>query len=243
MLNSYTKGVPMDSEVPVYELLDVRKRYGTRKNYVEALRGVSLTIRRGEFVAIMGPSGSGKTTLLSIMGLLTKPTSGTMKILGMNVVRLTDKRATLLRRRTIGFIFQTFNLVPWLTAAENVELALAIGEYRKNRRKRVMGLLKAVGLEHRANHKPSELSGGEQQRVAIARSLANDPSIILADEPTGNLDTNSGLQIMKVLRSLSDEGKTVVMVTHDQRMAEAADRIIKIRDGIILGEVVPNVKA
>ncbi len=243
MLNSYTKGVPMDSEVPVYELLDVRKRYGTRKNYVEALRGVSLTIRRGEFVAIMGPSGSGKTTLLSIMGLLTKPTSGTMKILGMNVVRLTDKRATLLRRRTIGFIFQTFNLVPWLTAAENVELALAIGEYRKNRRKRVMGLLKAVGLEHRANHKPSELSGGEQQRVAIARSLANDPSIILADEPTGNLDTNSGLQIMKVLRSLSDEGKTVVRVTHDQRMAEAADRIIKIRDGIILGEVVPNVKA
>ncbi len=243
MLNSYTKGVLMDSEIPVYELVDVRKRYGTRKNYVEALRGVSLTIRRGEFVAIMGPSGSGKTTLLSIMGLLTKPTSGTVKILGMNVMRLTDKRATLLRRRTIGFIFQTFNLVPWLTAAENVELALAIGEYRKNRRKRVMELLRAVGLEHRANHKPSELSGGEQQRVAIARSLANDPSIILADEPTGNLDTNSGLQIMKVLRSLSDEGKTVVMVTHDQRMAEAADRIIKIRDGAILGEVVPNVKA
>ncbi len=243
MLNSYTKGVPMTSDVPVYELVNVIKRYGTRKNYVEALRGISLTVRKGEFVAIMGPSGSGKTTLLSIMGLLTKPSSGTVKILGKNVMRLTDKQATLLRRKTIGFVFQTFNLVPWLTAAENVELALAIGEYRRNRRRRVMELLKAVGLEHRSNHKPSELSGGEQQRVAIARSLANDPAIILADEPTGNLDTNSGLQIMKILRSLSEEGKTVVMVTHDQRMAEAADRIVKIRDGVILGEVIPNVKA
>ncbi len=243
MLNSYTKGVPMNSDIPVYELVDVRKRYGTRKNYIEALKGISLTIRKGEFIAIMGPSGSGKTTLLSIMGLLTRPTSGTVKILGKNVMKLTDRQATLLRRRTIGFVFQTFNLVPWLTAAENVELALAIGEYNKNRKRRVMELLKAVGLEHRANHKPSELSGGEQQRVAIARSLANDPAIILADEPTGNLDTNSGLQIIKVLRSLSEEGKTVVMVTHDQRMAEAADRIVKIRDGVILGEVIPNVKA
>jgi len=232
----------MPSEA-VYELIDVKKRYGTRRNYVEALRGITLTVRRGEFVAVMGPSGSGKTTLLSILGLLTKPTSGTVKILGRDVRSLTDRQATMLRRRAIGFIFQTFNLVPWLTAAENVELALAIGEYGGNRRRRVMDLLRAVGLEQRANHRPAELSGGEQQRVAIARALANDPYIILADEPTGNLDTNSGLQVMAILRSLVEEGRTVVMVTHDQKMAEMADRIVKIRDGVILGEVLPNVKA
>ncbi len=228
--------------VPAYKLANVRKRYGTGENCIEALRGISLIIRRGEFVAIMGPSGSGKTTLLSIMGLLTRPTSGVVKILGRDVMKLTDGQATLLRRKIISFIFQTFNLVPWLTAAENVELALAIGEYHKNKRRRIMELLKAVGLGHRANHKPSELSGGEQQRVAIARSLASDPAIILADEPTGNLDTSSGLQIMKILRSLSEEGKTIVMVTHDRRMAGTADRIVKIRDGVILGEVNPNVK-
>ncbi len=227
----------------VYELVDVRKRYGTRRNYVEALRGITLTIRRGEFVAVMGPSGSGKTTLLSILGLLTRPTSGIVRIFGRDVMRLTDKQATLLRRRTIGFIFQTFNLVPWLTAYENVELALAIGEYTGNRRARVMSLLSSVGLEHRANHRPMELSGGEQQRVAIARALANDPTVILADEPTGNLDTKSGLQVIGILRSLVEEGKTVVMVTHDQKMAEMADRIVKIRDGKILGEVIPDVRS
>ena len=227
----------------VYELVDVRKRYGTRRNYVEALRGITLTIRRGEFVAVMGPSGSGKTTLLSILGLLTRPTSGIVRIFGRDVMRLTDKQATLLRRRTIGFIFQTFNLVPWLTAYENVELALAIGEYTGNRRARVMSLLSSVGLEHRANHRPMELSGGEQQRVAIARALANDPTVILADEPTGNLDTKSGLQVMGILRSLVEEGRTVVMVTHDQKMAEMADRIVKIRDGKILGEVIPDVRS
>ncbi len=227
----------------VYELVDVRKRYGTRRNYVEALRGISLVVRKGEFIAVMGPSGSGKTTLLSILGLLTKPTSGTVKIFGKDVMRLTDKQATLLRRKTIGFIFQTFNLVPWLTAYENVELALAIGEYNGNRRRKIMELLSAVGLEHRANHRPTELSGGEQQRVAIARALANDPIVILADEPTGNLDTASGLQVMSILRSLVEEGRTVVMVTHDQKMAEMADRIVKIRDGKILGEVIPDVKA
>ncbi len=230
-------------EDTVYELVDVRKRYGTRRNYVEALRGISLVIRKGEFVAIMGPSGSGKTTLLSILGLLTKPTSGTVKIFGKDVMKLTDKRATLLRRKTIGFIFQTFNLVPWLTAYENVELALAIGEYSGNRRRKIMELLSSVGLEHRANHRPTELSGGEQQRVAIARALANDPIVILADEPTGNLDTTSGLQVMSILRSLVEEGRTVVMVTHDQKMAEMADRIVKIRDGKILGEVIPDVEA
>lgn len=226
-----------------YELIDLRKRYGMRGNYVEALRGITLTIHEGEFVAIMGPSGSGKTTLLSILGLLTKPTSGTVRILGEDVMKLSDKQATLLRRKTIGFVFQTFNLIPWLTAYENVELALAIGEYKRNRRSRVMELLSAVGLEGRAHHRPTELSGGEQQRVAIARALANDPKVILADEPTGNLDTKSGLQVMNILRSLVEEGKTVILVTHDQKMAELSDRIVKIRDGKILGEVITDVKA
>jgi len=227
----------------VYELFNVKKRYGGRRRYVEALRGINLTVRRGEFVAVTGPSGSGKTTLLSILGLLTKPTSGTVKIFGKDVSRLTDKEATLLRRKAIGFVFQTFNLVPWLTAAENIEIALAIGGYRGNRKRRVMELLGAVGLEDRADHKPAELSGGEQQRVAIARALANNPTVILADEPTGNLDTTSGLQVVGILRSVTEEGRTVVMVTHDQKMAEMADRIVKIRDGQILGEVIPSVKA
>lgn len=227
----------MGSEL-VYELRNIRKVYGSKGNYVEALRGINLDVRKGEFLAIMGPSGSGKTTLLSIMGLLTKPTSGKMRVMGRDLETINDKLATLMRRRMIGFIFQTFNLVPWLTAAENVELALAVGEYRGNRKRRVLELLESVGLSGRGNHKPSELSGGEQQRVAIARALANDPSIILADEPTGNLDSVSGMQVMEILRRLVSEGKTVVMVTHNQAMAEMCDRIARIRDGVIIGEEV-----
>ncbi|MEM0017610.1 MAG: ABC transporter ATP-binding protein [Candidatus Korarchaeum sp.] len=232
----------MSSEL-VYEIRNLRKVYGTKTNYVEALRGIDLEVRRGEFLAIMGPSGSGKTTLLSIMGLLTRPTSGSLRILGMDSASLNDKQMTSLRRKTIGFIFQTFNLVPWLTAAENVELALAVGDYKGNRKRRVMELLESVGLRGRENHRPSELSGGEQQRVAIARALANNPSIILADEPTGNLDSASGMQVMGILRRLVNEGKTVVMVTHNQAIAEMCDRIVRIRDGVIVGEVVPGVRA
>lgn len=232
----------MSSEL-VYEIRNLRKVYGTKTNYVEALRGIDLEVRRGEFLAIMGPSGSGKTTLLSIMGLLTRPTSGSLRILGMDSASLNDKQMTSLRRKTIGFIFQTFNLVPWLTAAENVELALAVGDYKGNRKRRVMELLESVGLRGRENHRPSELSGGEQQRVAIARALANNPSIILADEPTGNLDSASGMQVMEILRRLVNEGKTVVMVTHNQALAEMCDRIVRIRDGVIVGEVVPGVRA
>lgn len=232
----------MNSEL-VYEIRDLRKVYGTKSNYVEALRGIDLEVKRGEFLAIMGPSGSGKTTLLSIMGLLTRPTSGRLKVLGKDLTSLDDKQMTILRRKSIGFIFQTFNLVPWLTAAENVELALAVGEYRGDRRRRVVELLESMGLKGRENHKPSELSGGEQQRVAIARALANDPSIILADEPTGNLDSASGMQVMGILRRLVDGGRTVVMVTHNQAIAEMCDRIVRIKDGVIVGEVVPNVRA
>lgn len=232
----------MRSEL-VYEIRNLRKVYGTKTNYVEALRGINLEVKKGEFLAIMGPSGSGKTTLLSIMGLLTRPTSGSLKILGRELASLNDKQMTLLRRKTIGFIFQTFNLVPWLTAAENVELALAVGEYRGNRKRRVMELLESVGLRGRENHKPSELSGGEQQRVAIARALANNPLIILADEPTGNLDSASGMQVIEILRRSVNEGKTVVMVTHNQTIAEMCDRIVSIRDGVIVGEVLPGVRA
>ncbi|RDD54227.1 MAG: ABC transporter ATP-binding protein [Candidatus Korarchaeota archaeon NZ13-K] len=232
----------MDSEF-VYEISNLRKVYGNKGNYVEALRGINLYVRRGEFLAIMGPSGSGKTTLLSIMGLLTRPTSGSLRILGMDLESLNDKQMTMLRRKTIGFIFQTFNLVPWLTAAENVELALAVGEYKGDRKRRIMELLESVGLKGRENHKPSELSGGEQQRVAIARALANNPSIILADEPTGNLDSASGMQVMEILRRLANEGRTIVMVTHNQAIAEMCDRIVRIRDGVIVGEVIPGVRA
>ncbi len=222
----------------VYDLKNVRKVYGKGKSRVEALRGINLQVMKGEFVSIMGPSGSGKTTLLSIMGLLTKPTSGTVMILGKDATKLRDREATLLRRKTIGFVFQTFNLVPWLTALENIELALAIGNYRGNKKKKALELLEIVGLRKRAYHKPLQLSGGEQQRVAIARALANDPQIILADEPTGNLDSASGLQVVQMLSSLTEEDRTVVMVTHDREMAEKADRIVRIKDGKIEGEVI-----
>ncbi len=226
--------------VVIYKLENVWKIYGKGRGRVEALKGINLEVKSGEFISIMGPSGSGKTTLLSIMGLLTKPSAGKVYILGKDATKLKDREATLLRRKTIGFVFQTFNLVPWLTALENIELALAIGNYKGDKRRKAMKLLDTVGLRERAHHKPLQLSGGEQQRVAIARALANDPSIILADEPTGNLDSISGLQVVEMLASLTEEGRTVVMVTHDEFMAKKADRIVRIRDGKIEGEVILN---
>ncbi len=226
--------------VVIYKLENVWKIYGKGRGRVEALKGINLEVKSGEFISIMGPSGSGKTTLLSIMGLLTKPSAGKVYILGKDATKLKDREATLLRRKTIGFVFQTFNLVPWLTALENIELALAIGNYKGDKRRKAMKLLDTVGLRERAHHKPLQLSGGEQQRVAIARALANDPSIILADEPTGNLDSISGLQVVEMLASLTEEGRTVVMVTHDEFMAKKADRIVRIRYGKIEGEVILN---
>ncbi len=224
----------------VYELSDVWKIYGAGSSAVAALRGVSLRIYAGEFVAVMGPSGSGKTTLLMMLGLMTRPTRGAVSLLGSDVTRVRDAEATRLRRGTIGFVFQTFNLVPWLTAVENVELALAIGDHRGDRRRRAMELLDQVGLRERAHHRPGELSGGEQQRVAIARALANDPRIVLADEPTGNLDSRSGEQVVRMLADLARQGRTVVMVTHDREMASRADRVILLKDGRVLREVSPD---
>lgn len=224
----------------VYELSDVWKIYGLGSSAVAALRGISLKVHAGEFVAVMGPSGSGKTTLLMVLGLMTSPTRGTVRLLGSDVTKIQDAEATRLRRETIGFIFQTFNLVPWLTAVENVELALAIGGHRGDRRRRAMELLEMVGLRERAHHRPGELSGGEQQRVAIARALANDPKIVLADEPTGNLDSKSGEQIVQLLTALARQGRTVIMVTHDREMASRADRVILLKDGRVLREVSPD---
>ncbi len=224
----------------VYELSDVWKIYGSGSSAVAALRGVSLKVHAGEFVAVMGPSGSGKTTLLMVLGLMTSPTRGTVRLLGSDVTKIRDAEATRLRRETIGFVFQTFNLVPWLTAVENVELALAIGGHRGDRRRRALELLDLVGLRERAHHRPGELSGGEQQRVAIARALANDPKIVLADEPTGNLDSRSGEQVVRMLADLARQGRTVVMVTHDREMASRADRVILLKDGRVLREVSPD---
>ncbi len=224
----------------VYELRDVWKVYGTGSSSVAALRGVTLTVHSGEFVAVMGPSGSGKTTLLMVLGLMTSPTRGTVRLLGSDVTKIRDVEATRLRRDTVGFVFQTFNLVPWLTAVENVELALAIGGHRGDRRRRALELLEQVGLRERAHHRPGELSGGEQQRVAIARALANDPRIVLADEPTGNLDSRSGGQVVQMLADLSRQGRTVIMVTHDREMASRADRVILLRDGRVVREVSPD---
>lgn len=220
----------------IYSLTDVWKTYVVGGNLVHALRGVNLAVKRGEFLSIMGPSGSGKSTLLMILGLLTSPTRGKVEFLSRDISSLSDREATEMRRKTIGFVFQTYNLIPWLTAAENVEIAMAIAGYPQSvRKKRVRELLESVGLGHRMEHKPLELSGGEQQRVAIARALANDPAVILADEPTGNLSTEQGEEIVELLRSLKEREKTIVMVTHNPAMAEKADRIVRIRDGVVEG--------
>ena len=199
---------------------------------VEALRGVSLKIERGEFVAIMGPSGSGKSTLMNIMGLLDTPTRGKVYLMGRDVSRLGEDELAEIRGKTVGFVFQRFNLLPYLTALENVLLpTLFLGEKREDRARE---LLEAVGLGHRIHHLPSQLSGGEQQRVAIARALINDPEIILADEPTGNLDSKTGKQIMEIFRDLHKKGKTLILVTHDEEVAGYAERVVRIRDGRIL---------
>ncbi|OYT52380.1 MAG: ABC transporter ATP-binding protein [Desulfurococcales archaeon ex4484_217_2] len=223
-----------------YRVVNVSKIYGKGRLAVKALKNVTFDVLKGEFLVIMGPSGSGKTTLLNILGLLDKPTSGKVFFLGRDVSLLGDAEASKFRAKYIGFVFQQFNLIPWLTALENVEIALAIGKYpRKLRKKRAYELLEMVGLSERAHHRPRELSGGEQQRVAIARALANNPHVILADEPTGNLDSKSGAQIISILKKLSKEGKTVIVVTHNPQIAEVADRILFLRDGVLIEEKVP----
>jgi putative ABC transport system ATP-binding protein len=220
---------------PVIELNDVEKTYKMGDVEVSALKKVDLKIDNEEFVAIMGPSGSGKSTLLQIIGCLDRPSSGTIYLDGVDISKLSDSKLARVRGNKIGFVFQSFNLYPTLNAVENVELPMMIVEKNtKERKKRALNLLKIVGMEKRADHLPSQLSGGERQRVAIARALANDPSLILADEPTGNLDSKTGYEIMLFLNRLQKkEGKTVVMVTHEKDIAKYAKRIIHLRDGEI----------
>ena len=199
---------------------------------VHALRNVSLSLPRGSYTAVMGPSGSGKSTLMNLVGCLDTPTSGAISVDGQEVTELTERERTTLRGREIGFVFQTFNLMPRLTAAENVVLPMVFRNVpRDERQARARVLLERVGIGGRASHRPNELSGGQRQRVAIARALANDPALLLADEPTGNLDTDTGGTIMDAFADLNDAGNTVLLVTHERHIAEHADRIVHLHDG------------
>jgi putative ABC transport system ATP-binding protein len=219
---------------PVIELDAVHKRYDVGKLDVHALRGVDLRIERGEFVSIMGPSGSGKTTLMEILGCLSRPTSGRYRMNGRDSAAIDADGLARLRGEEIGFVFQSFNLLPRLSVTENVELPLSYrGVARSERRRRALAALERVHLSHRAKHLPTEISGGERQRVAIARALVNDPSLVLADEPTGNLDSATGGGILDLFRHLNGEGTTVVIVTHDPNIGDEARRKLSIRDGCI----------
>ncbi|MBA7560914.1 ABC transporter ATP-binding protein [Candidatus Atribacteria bacterium 1244-E10-H5-B2] len=216
------------------EIKKIKKIYQMGKVKVEALRGVSFYIDKGEFVAIMGPSGSGKSTLMHIIGCLDQPTEGSFVIGGKDVSKLNDDRLAEIRNKSIGFVFQQYNLLSRTSILHNVEIPLIYaGLKSKQRRKLAMQALESVGLGDRVKHKPNEISGGEKQRAAIARALINDPLIILADEPTGNLDTKTGEEIMKIFYKLHQQGNTVIMVTHEAEVARHARRIIHLRDGLI----------
>ncbi len=223
----------------ILETNNVSKQYQMGKVTVNALAGVDFNVEQNEFVAVMGPSGSGKSTLLHLLGGLDQPTDGEVTLAGRVLSTLSDKQVTITRRRKVGFIFQFYNLIPTLNAEENVALPLLIdGQRPKDYRERVEHLLGLVGLIERRRHKPDQLSGGEQQRVAIARALVTEPAIVLADEPTGNLDSKSGAEILRLLRQLCDElGQTIVMVTHDPRAASHADRIVFLKDGRVIEQM------
>jgi putative ABC transport system ATP-binding protein len=227
----------MSQNGTVVEAVDVARRYGEGEAAVDALRGVSLAVRSGELVAVMGPSGSGKSTLMHILAALDKPTAGKVTIAGEDVGSLSDTDVTLLRRKHIGFVFQFFNLLPMLTAEENVLLPLTIAGEKPDR-KFFDDLMNRVGLDDRRSHRPSELSGGQQQRVAIARALVSKPTVVFADEPTGNLDSRTGAEILELLRSATEAyGQTTVMVTHDAHAATIADRVLFLADGLIVEEL------
>lgn len=220
------------------EIKDMYKIYNPGENEVRALDGISLTVEHGEFLAIVGQSGSGKSTLMNMLGLLDVPTSGEYKLDGVNVSHMTDDELSDIRNQQIGFIFQGFNLIPSLSAVENVELPLVYrGMKKEQRNKLALAALDRVGLSHRLDHLPKQMSGGQQQRVAIARAVAARPPIILADEPTGNLDSHSGVEVMKILHELHQEGRTIILITHDNGIADEAQRVIRISDGQIVSDV------
>jgi len=221
----------------VIRMEQIRKVYDTGKVKVEALRGIDLRVGKGEFVAIVGPSGSGKSTLMNLVGCLDTPTSGNYHLGGTSVGSLDRNQLAEVRNRRIGFVFQSFNLLPQITAFENVEMPLLFGQVAKRRRhERVKELLNRVNLADRAEHRPTELSGGQMQRVAIARALAMDPDVLLADEPTGNLDTSSGGDIMGLFEELWTQGRTVLVITHDPALAKRAGRVVEVRDGYIVSD-------
>jgi putative ABC transport system ATP-binding protein len=223
--------------MPLIELFNITKNYGRGENAFPALKNINLSIERGEFIAITGSSGSGKSTLMNLLGLLDTQSEGLYMLDGVKVSDLGSRALTKIRSEEIGFVFQSFNLIPSLSAEENVELPLVYRKIPKETRKAIVeDSLRRVSILHRRRHKPSEMSGGQQQRVAIARALAASPPIILADEPTGNLDSKSGAEVMSILYELNAQGKTVIIITHDEGIADSARRVVKISDGRILSD-------
>lgn len=218
----------------IIETKEVSKKYVMGTETIFALKSISITVKKGEYTAFMGPSGSGKSTFMNIVGALDTPSSGQYILNGKNVSNMTENELAAVRNKEIGFVFQTFNLLPRMTALENVALPLVYaGISQKERHEKAMEVLCSVGLENRAKHRPNELSGGQRQRVAIARALVNNPSIILADEPTGNLDTKTSYEIMGIFAELHKQGNTVIMVTHEEDIAKYAHRIVTLRDGLV----------